>query len=222
MNARRRRAEVRASAPWEECLFRLKLSSASMPRLEPTAVLTFRSGARTVRADQVAVLEAIERTGSLTEAAKDLRVSYKHLWTMVQKMEATAGRPLVKAIRGGRGGGGRATLTADGRRLLDEFRRLSGGLRGIVREEGFWEAIGLKLSARNRLSGTIRSVEKDGAAARIVLDVSGPTRLSALITREAADDLDLQVGDTVDALVKSTEVMLAKRVAPRHRRSPKA
>ena len=189
-----------------------------MPRLRPTPVLTFQGRGRAVRPDHVAVLEAIERTGSLTEAARSLDVSYKHLWTTIQRMEVAAGRPLVRAVRGGRGGGGRASLTSDGQRLLDEFRRVSGGLRGIVREEGFWEAVGLKLSARNRLRGTVKSVEKDHAAARIVLEVRGPARLSALITREAADDLDLRTGDTVDALIKSTEVMLAKRVRPARRR----
>ena len=194
-----------------------------MPRLEPTPVLTFQGKGRTVRADHVAVLEAVKRTGSLTDAAKALGVSYKHLWTTIQRMESAADRHLVKAVRGGRGGGGRATLTSEGQRILNEFRRVSGGLRGVVREEGFWEAVGLKLSARNRLRGTVKSVEKDHAAARIVLEVRGPARLSALITREAADDLELRPGDTVDALIKSTEVMLAKHATPaRRRRTGKA
>ncbi len=159
-------------------------------------------------------LEAIRDAGSLTAAARSLKVSYKHLWTTIQRLEAAAGRPLVRSVHGGRGGGGEASLTPEGRRLVEEYRRVSGGLAGVVRDEGFWEDMGLKLSTRNRLRGTVRSVEKDRAAARIVIEVRGPTRLSALITREAADDLDLRPGDAVEALVKSTEVMLAKRVAP--------
>ena len=195
-----------------------------MPRLRPTAALLLEGSGRSVRPDQVRVLEAVREHGSLTAAARSLHVSYKHLWTTIQRLEAAAGRHLVRSVRGGRGGGGRASLTPEGLRLVAEYRRVSGGLEGVVRHEGFWEDVGLKLSTRNRLRGTVRSVEKDRAAARIILEVRGPVRLSALITREAADDLDLRTGDTVEALVKSTEVMLAKRTtpAPKHRSaSPK-
>lgn len=170
--------------------------------------------------EQVRALQAVREHGSLTAAARSLHVSYKHLWTTIQRLEAATGRRLVRSVRGGRGGGGRASLTPDGVRLVEDYRRVSGGLEGVVREEGFWEDVGLKLSTRNRLRGTVQSVEKDRAAARIILTVRGTVRLSALITREAADDLDLRAGDTVDALVKSTEVMLAKRTARIvHRRS---
>lgn len=187
-----------------------------MPRLRPTAALSLEGRGRSVRPDQIRALEEIREHGSLTAAAHSLHVSYKHLWTTIRRLEAATGKRLVRSVRGGRGGGGRASLTPDAVRLLEDYRRVSGGLVGIVRDEGFWEDVGLKLSTRNRLRGTVRAVEKDRAAARIILEVRGPTRLSALITREAADDLDLRVGDTVEALVKSTEVMLAKR-APNSR-----
>ncbi len=190
-----------------------------MPRLRPTAALLLEGKGRSVRPEQIRALEAVRDHGSLTAAARSLGISYKHLWTTLQRLEAATGRRLVRSTRGGRGGGGRASLTPEALRLLEDYRRVSGGLAGVVREEGFWEDVGLKLSTRNRLRGTVRSVDKDRAAARIILEVRGPTRLSALITREAADDLDLQVGDSVEALVKSTEVMLAKRV-PQARRRP--
>lgn len=191
-----------------------------LPRLRPTAALLLEGSGRSVRPDQVRALQAIQDLGSLTAAARSLKVSYKHLWTTIRRLEVATGLRLVRSVRGGRGGGGRASLTPDAARLLEEYRRVSRGLAGVVRNEGFWEDVGLKLSTRNRLRGTVRSVEKDRAAARIVLEVRGPIRLSALITREAADDLDLRAGDTVEALVKSTEVMLAKRIpSPGRRRS---
>ncbi len=189
-----------------------------MARLRPTAALLLEGRGRSIRPDQVRALEAIRAHGSLTAAARSLQVSYKHLWTPIQRLEDASGRRLVASVRGGRGGGGQATLTPAGLKLIEEYRRVAGGLEGVVRDEGFWEDVGLRLSTRNRLHGTVRAVEKDRAAARIVVEVRGPARLSALITREAADDLDLKVGDAVEALVKSTEVMLAKRAAPRRRK----
>lgn len=190
-----------------------------MARLRPTAALLLEGEGRSVRPDQIRALEAVRDHGSLTAAARSLRVSYKHLWTTLKRLEAATGRSLVRRSRGGQGGGGKAALTPAAIRLLGDYRRVSRGLAGVVRDEAFWEDMGLKLSTRNRLRGTVRSVEKDRAAARILLEVRGPIRLSALITREAADDLELQAGDSVEALVKSTEVMLAKRVSPPRRRS---
>ncbi len=65
-----------------------------------------------------------------------------------------------------------------------------------------------KLSIRNRLPCTVKSVEDDGVLGRVNLDFSG-TPLAALITSESARDLGLSAGTQVFALVKSTEVMIA-------------
>ena len=65
----------------------------------------------------------------------------------------------------------------------------------------------MKLSTRNRLPGTITEVVKGEAAAKITLRV-GDNHMVALITRESADELGLEVGQEVTALVKATDVML--------------
>ncbi len=64
-----------------------------------------------------------------------------------------------------------------------------------------------KFSTRNRLPGTITEVVKGEAAAKVTLQV-GDNHLVALITRESADELDLEPGKEVTALVKATDVML--------------
>ena len=65
----------------------------------------------------------------------------------------------------------------------------------------------MKLSTRNRLPGEITEVVKGEAAAKITLRV-GDNHMVALITRESADELGLEVGLQVTALVKATDVML--------------
>jgi molybdopterin-binding protein len=60
-------------------------------------------------------------------------------------------------------------------------------------------------SARNRFLGIVTRVTKDGVAAQIEIQ-SGPHRFVALITREAADELELQPGMVADAVVKATNV----------------
>jgi len=62
-------------------------------------------------------------------------------------------------------------------------------------------------SARNRFTGTVTRVERDGVTA-VVEVVSGPHRLVSLMTAEAAEELDLQVGDDVVCVVKATNVVV--------------
>jgi molybdopterin-binding protein len=65
----------------------------------------------------------------------------------------------------------------------------------------------MKLSTRNMLPGTITEVVKGEAAAKVTLRV-GDNHLVALITRESVDELGLEVGQEVTALVKATDVMI--------------
>ena len=85
------------------------------------------------------------------------------------------------------------------RRLVpaSEVRRL----RGSASEE---------LSARNRFRGVVRAVEFDGFLARVELDVTAPARVVAIITREAAEELELKPGRGATAIVKSTSVMVER------------
>jgi|SRR5450755_2217842 molybdopterin-binding protein len=62
-------------------------------------------------------------------------------------------------------------------------------------------------SARNRLQGTILAVKKDEVMAQIDL-ACGPYRIVSLMSREAADELDLKPGDQATAVVKSTTVIV--------------
>ncbi len=64
-----------------------------------------------------------------------------------------------------------------------------------------------KVSARNRLPGTVTEVVKGEAAAKISLQV-GDNHVVALITRESADELGLEAGKEVTALIKATDVMI--------------
>jgi molybdopterin-binding protein len=66
----------------------------------------------------------------------------------------------------------------------------------------------VKLSARNQLSGTVKSINEGAAIANVVLDVSGQ-RLVASITVEAVQELGLSEGSQVTAIIKASDVILA-------------
>jgi molybdopterin-binding protein len=65
------------------------------------------------------------------------------------------------------------------------------------------------LSARNQFQGTIKSVKLGNVMAEVVITVKGIEFVSA-ITRGSAEALNLKVGDTVTAIIKSTEVLVGK------------
>ena len=64
------------------------------------------------------------------------------------------------------------------------------------------------LSARNRFAGVVREVRLDGLLAQVELETTAPTRVVAVITREAAEELGLEPGQPATALVKATSVMV--------------
>jgi molybdopterin-binding protein len=67
----------------------------------------------------------------------------------------------------------------------------------------------MRVSARNKLPGTIQELSTDGLMAKVNVRI-GDNHLVALITAEAASEMGLKVGDAVTAIIKSTSVMLAK------------
>jgi molybdopterin-binding protein len=66
-----------------------------------------------------------------------------------------------------------------------------------------------KLSARNHIEGKIVELEVDGVMAHVTVRV-GKNMIESVITKRSADEMKLKVGDTVTAVIKSTEVMLQK------------
>jgi molybdopterin-binding protein len=71
----------------------------------------------------------------------------------------------------------------------------------------------VKLSTRNRLPGTIVEIVKGEAAAKVSLQV-GDDHMVALITTESAEELGLEVGQQVTALVKATDMMILTDIGP--------
>lgn len=155
------------------------------------------------------ILRAIQEEKSISKAAKKIGMSYRYVWNYVAKTERTLREPIVQTHRGGRKGGG-AKLTRLGKNLLKEYKRVEGYVGEILVDEDYWEAVGLKLSARNRLKGVVKEVEKGVVAAKVRIRINTPAVVTALISQEAVEELDIKPGNNVEAVIKATEVMVAK------------
>ena len=68
----------------------------------------------------------------------------------------------------------------------------------------------MKLSARNQIKGKITKVEKGQTTGHVHIDIGNGITVHASITNEAIDELALAVGDDAMAVVKASDVMIAK------------
>ncbi|MGI4975319.1 MAG: TOBE domain-containing protein [Janthinobacterium lividum] len=68
----------------------------------------------------------------------------------------------------------------------------------------------MKLSARNQIHGTITSVTRGQTTGHVHIDIGNGVTVHSSITNEAIDELDLKVGDKALAVIKSSDVMVAK------------
>ena len=68
----------------------------------------------------------------------------------------------------------------------------------------------MKLSTRNVLKGKIVDIQEGMIMAKIKVDVGNDNILTSVVSVEAVKDLDLKIGDPIDALIKSTNVALGK------------
>ena len=81
---------------------------------------------------KVAVLEAIARTGSISGAGRDLGMSYRRTWGLVEDLNRSLGRALVETAAGGSGGGG-AQLTAAGHAVVACYRAIEADSLAVAR-----------------------------------------------------------------------------------------
>jgi molybdopterin-binding protein len=68
----------------------------------------------------------------------------------------------------------------------------------------------MKISARNVFEGEIKNIEIGAIMSNVKIEVTSPEIITAIITKESIEKLDLKKGDKVSAIIKSTEVMVAK------------
>ena len=96
------------------------MHSANMARVRVSIV--FESGAR-IGPGKAKLLESIRDTGSISAAAREMGMSYKRAWLLLDSINQAFTEPVVTAAPGGAGGGG-AVLTTFGTEVLERYRRI--------------------------------------------------------------------------------------------------
>ena len=181
------------------------------------------------------LLAQIAESGSITQAAKAVGMSYKGAWDAIDTMNNLAGEPLVERMAGGKGGGG-TRLTERGRQLVHHYRvieqahqqfmaqisqhlsdaggalggELGGALGGDLSEDyRLIRSMGMKTSARNQYLGTVTAIQSGAVNDEVELTLGSGSKLVAIVTHESTHSLGLAVGVQAFALVKSSSIMVA-------------
>ena len=179
------------------------------------------------------LLESIADTGSLTNAAKEIKVSYRTALNYIEKMESALEVKIVITTKGGKGGGGGTDLTEEGYSILKDINDVKGVM--TIKMESFeinaplnrnykvgdkilslisYDNIFLMLepqtsSIRNILKGRIVEMRLEGEIIRVKVDVGGVT-LCCDITVSAEKELKLNIGKEVYVGFKAMSVATLK------------
>jgi molybdopterin-binding protein len=134
---------------------------------------------------------------TIREAAARLRVGYSTLKRWIHQ-----GRLRTRMTRGGH----HRIAASEVDRLLAPAPVAPKAARGRHRRGG---GVIVSLSGRNQLRGFVEEIRTEGLLAQVRLRIGDQT-LTAVITRDAVDELKLRRGDEALAIVKATEVMVAR------------
>lgn len=163
------------------------------------------------------LLQAIATAGSVSQAAKQVGITYKAAWDAVEIMNNLAGEPLVNRQHGGKGGGG-ATLTDSGQQIVNLYERLSAmqakWMASLAEADAdilpLMRRMKMQTSARNTFYGTVETVKTGAVNAEVTLKLQGEDRMVATVTADSVERMNLKTGALAWALVKASWVILAK------------
>jgi molybdate transport system regulatory protein len=117
---------------------------------------------------KVALLERIGQTGSLSQAARDLHMSYRRAWLLLESLNASFLERVAVSSRGGRGGGG-VRLTVFGRQLIRVYREFEVQTQTLAART-FRPIAGMARMARGGAVGVKRRPRSRGAPVRRLQD----------------------------------------------------
>jgi len=164
------------------------------------------------------LLAALALTGSLQKAARAAGYSYKGAWLVLDAATALTHAPLLDKATGGTGGGG-TRLTAEGQALLAAWQQLQARHQAFLHEQAAWLAtqpaldallkrMSMKTTARNQFHGRVAGVNKGPSTTTVRVAIDGGPEVTASLTSEAAQALQVKPGQEALALVKASEVVL--------------
>ena len=197
----------------------------SVPPATDALFLQHMLGSSNRKNPAVALLEEIDRCGSINQAAKTVGMSYKAAWERIEQVNNLSPEPLIHRQVGGSGGGG-TVLTEAGHSFVQRAHTLQREFTSFLNffyfspDEAFTalktlRRIEMKISARNVWLGNVAKIEKGAVNSVVTVALKGQDTVVSVITDNSVRRLELEVGSEVLAIVKAPSVMLALDVDPK-------
>lgn len=173
---------------------------------------------------RIRLLEAVDRHGSISQAAKVVPLSYKAAWDAIDEMNNMADQTLVERSVGGRHGGG-TRLTEYGHRLVAMYRaveqeyqvalqRLAGrlgdaGTAEVRHFQALLRRTSIRTSAGNQFVGPVTALREGEVSFEASLRLDSKHELCAIISRESTETLGLAIGHEIHAFVNASSVIIS-------------
>ena len=97
-------------------------------------VRIYLEGTLAIGPGRIELLEGVQRTGSLAQAAREMKMSYRRAWLLMQSLNRSLRGPASLPARGGRKGGG-ATVTPLGNALIKAYRQMEANVTGDIKKQ---------------------------------------------------------------------------------------
>ncbi|MFW9979634.1 MAG: winged helix-turn-helix domain-containing protein [Candidatus Thorarchaeota archaeon] len=110
-----------------------KKKSEDLPRLSPNFKLWLEyNGEYVLGPGAYALLKSIHTSGSITQAALELKMSYRYAWGVIRKVESTLKAKVIESYKGGSKGGGGAKVTPYGISLMELYARVNHSFSDVI------------------------------------------------------------------------------------------
>jgi molybdate transport system regulatory protein len=165
---------------------------------------------------RMALLAAVAQHGSLTRAAAAAGFSYKGAWDAISALQRGAGESLLLRVIGGRGGGS-SVLTARGEALLARYALMSDLQNGFMSHLDkaaepleMLRSLRLATSAQNQFYGLVERIDEGAVHTEVALRLDEGALVYAMLARDSARELKLELGMACFALVQSQSLLLLR------------
>jgi len=166
----------------------------------------------------IALLMAVDESGSINQAAKQVGLSYKGAWQMIERANNLAPKVLIATSTGGSKGGG-TSLTAAGQSLLKLFTRLELQHRQFLQQLNqsladdpdvmlLLKRQVIKTSARNQLFGKITAIHPGAVNAEVFVTLKGGEQVVVSMSLPSLSELDFSVGGDAILLINAPDIVV--------------
>lgn len=166
----------------------------------------------------IGLLQAIDQTGSINQAAKQMGLSYKGAWQIIERANNLAPKVLIATAIGGSKGGG-TCLTEAGKSLVHLFAQLEQQHQQFLAELNrsltadpdtllLLQRLVVKTSARNQLFGTVAAIETGAVYAKVIVELKGGEHVVVNIGMTDLQAMGLRVDADAVILLNPADILL--------------